>query len=291
MANEIALFKKYINAADLIYQRESISAVLDGAPELVREGANADELVIPKIAMDGMADYSRNDGYVSGSVSVTFETIKCNYDRGRMFQIDVLDDQETMGIAFGKLLSEFIRTKSIPEVDAFRFAAYAQMEGISTTTAAALGTGAAVQLALRAATDQMDNDEVTGSKYLFIVSPLINSMKDLDTTKSRAVLEKFDGIFEVPQKRFYTQIDLLDGKGENSAGGYIRHTGANNINFLIVEKSAIIQFTKHGEEKIVTPEANNDANAWKLGYRRVGIAEVYENKVAGIYLHKSTVTS
>ena len=291
MANEIALFKKYINAADLIYQRESISAVLDGAPELVREGANADELVIPKIAMDGMADYSRNDGCVSGSVSVTFETIECNYDRGRMFQIDVLDDQETMGIAFGKLLSEFIRTKSIPEVDAFRFAAYAQMEGISTTTAAALGTGAAVQLALRAATDQMDNDEVTGSKYLFIVSPLINSMKDLDTTKSRAVLEKFDGIFEVPQKRFYTQIDLLDGKGENSAGGYIRHTGANNINFLIVEKSAIIQFTKHGEEKIVTPEANNDANAWKLGYRRVGIAEVYENKVAGIYLHKSTVTS
>ena len=32
--------------------------MLDGANELVRQGANANELVIPKISMDGLADYN-----------------------------------------------------------------------------------------------------------------------------------------------------------------------------------------------------------------------------------------
>ena len=30
---------------------------------------------------------------------------------------------------------------------------------------------------------------------------------------------------------------------------------------------------------------NPDADAWKFGYRTVGIADVYENKLAGIYCH------
>ena len=42
---------------------------------------------------------------------------------------------------------------------------------------------------------------------------------------------------------------------------------------------------KRNVSKIVTPEQNQSADAYKFGYRNVGIADVYENKVAGIYLH------
>ena len=35
----------------------------------------------------------------------------------------------------------------------------------------------------------------------------------------------------------------------------------------------------------------SDADAYKYGYRQVAIADAYENKRAGIYLHKSTVTA
>lgn len=55
------------------------------------------------MSMDGLADYSRNGGYVQGGVTMTNETVKCNFDRGRRFDVDVMDDLETAGLAFGRL--------------------------------------------------------------------------------------------------------------------------------------------------------------------------------------------
>ena len=122
MPNSIALFKNYVPILDEVYREASRTAVLDGAPELARAGANAGELIIPKMTMDGLADYARASGYVDGNVTLTNETVLCNFDRGRMFTVDALDDAETAGIAFGRLASEFIRTRVVPELDAFRFA-------------------------------------------------------------------------------------------------------------------------------------------------------------------------
>ena len=266
--------------------------MLDGANELVRQGANANELVIPKIAMDGLADYSRSSGYVNGSVDFNFETVACNFDRGRMFTVDVMDNIETMGMVFGKLSSEFVRTKVIPELDAFRMAKYASLANISTADAADLTTGAAVISALRVATTKMNNDEVPeANRILFIETGLKGLVDDLDTNKSKEVLKKFSQIIEMPQNRFYTAIKQLKGTTGEEAGGYTRAEGANNINFMVVEKSAAIQFAKRVNSKIITPEQNQDADAYKYGYRQVAIADAYENKRAGIYLHKSTVTA
>lgn len=290
--NAIELFKQYIAMLDEIYKLEAKTNVLDGANELARQGANANELIIPKLSMDGLANYSRNDGYVNGNVDFTFETVKCNFDRGRMFQVDVMDNVETMGLVFGKLSSEFVRTKVIPELDAFRMAKYASVEGISTVAAADLTTGDAVVKALRAATTKMNNDEVSeGNRILFIETGLKGLVDDLDTTKSKEVLKKFSQVIEMPQNRFYTAITQLTGKEGQETGGYTRAEGANNINFLIVEKSAAIQFAKRVNSKIIAPEQNQDADAYKYGYRQVAIADAYENKRAGIYLHKSTVTA
>lgn len=292
MANAIELFKQYIAMLDEIYKLEAKTNVLDGANELVRQGANANELIIPKLSMDGLANYSRNDGYVNGNVDFTFETVKCNFDRGRMFQIDVMDNIETMGLVFGKLSSEFVRTKVIPELDAFRMSKYASVDGISTVAAADLTTGEAVVKALRAATTKMNNDEVPeGGRILFIETGLKGMIDDLDTTKSKEVLKKFSQVIEMPQNRFYTAITQLTGKDDQTVGGYTRAEGANNINFLVVEKSAAIQFAKRVNSKIINPEQNQDADAYKYGYRQVAIADAYENKRAGIYLHKSTVTA
>lgn len=290
--NAIELFKQYIALLDEIYKLEAKTNVLDGANELVRQGANANELVIPKISMDGLADYSRSSGYVNGSVDFNFETVACNFDRGRMFTVDVMDNIETMGMVFGKLSSEFVRTKVIPELDAFRMAKYASLANISTADAADLTTGAAVISALRVATTKMNNDEVPeANRILFIETGLKGLVDDLDTNKSKEVLKKFSQIIEMPQNRFYTAIKQLKGTTGEEAGGYTRAEGANNINFLVVEKSAAIQFAKRVNSKIITPEQNQDADAYKYGYRQVAIADAYENKRAGIYLHKSTVTA
>lgn len=291
MANSITLFKQQIaNILDEVYKASSLTAVLDGASELVQQGANANELIIPKMSMDGLGDYSKASGYVNGDVTLTNETVQCNFDRGRMFTIDSMDNIETAGVAFGRLAGEFIRTKVVPEVDAFRFACYAGASNISTTTAADLATGDAVIAAIAAAADGMDNDEVPQSeRYLFITPTLLGLVRDLDTTKSKAVLDQFAGVIKVPQTRFYTAINQLDGTtSQEEAGGYAKASGAKNINFMIVHKPAVIQFEKHVVPKIVTPEQNQSADAWKFGYRNVAIADVYDNKVKGIYLHKAT---
>ena len=68
-------------------------------------------------------------------------------------------------------------------------------------------------------------------------------------------------------------------------GGYGKAADAKEINFLIIHKPAVIQFPKHIAPKIITPEANQDADAYKFGYRNVGIADLYQNKLAGVYLH------
>lgn len=290
MANNITLFKQYIaGVLDEVYKNASLTAVLDGANDLVQQGANANELLIPKMSMDGLGDYSKSAGYVQGDVTLEMETVKCNFDRGRMFTVDSMDNIETAGVAFGRLAGEFIRTKVVPELDAFRFASYAGLSGISTTTGAALSTGADVIAAISAAADGMDDDEVPQSeRYLFITPTLFGLVRDMQTNQSRAVLDQFAGAVKVPQSRFYTAIDQLDGKtsGEE-AGGYTKATSAKNINFMIIHKPAVIQFEKHVVPKIVTPEQNQDADAWKFGYRDVSIADGYESKVKGIYLHKN----
>lgn len=296
MANSIELFKKYVPLLDEVYKLSSLTSDLDGAPELARQGQNANELIIPKIDMSGLANYSRNGGYVDGDVTFTNETVKCNFDRGRKFTVDTLDNLETAMMAFGRLASEFIRTKVTPEIDAFRFATYASISGVGTTAGAALSTGANVITALRDAVNAMDEAEVPSTeRYLYITPTLLGLVRDLDTTKSKEVLDGFAKIVKVPQSRFYTAIKQLSGKVETissgsddqTAGGYKKADSAKNINFMIIHKPAVIQYQKHVAPKVFTPEQNQDSDGWIFGYRNVGIADVYENKVAGIYLHKA----
>ena len=287
MANSIALSKIYTNLLDEVYKNSALTAVLESDASLARAGANANEIVIPKLSMSGLADYKRNSGYVNGDVTLNWETVQFNYERGRMFQVDDMDNEETQNIAFGRLAGEFIRTKVVPELDAFRFAKYAAVTGAGTATGT-LATGAEVIAALRTATSSMDEAEVPmEDRHLFITPTLLGLVEDLDTNKSKEVLSRFATITKVPQTRFYSAIKLNDGTSSGEeAGGYVKASGAVDLNFEIIHKPATLQFTKHAVPKIISPEQNQDADAWKYGYRNYGLCDTYENKAAGIYVHK-----
>ena len=53
MANTITLRKQYSTLLDEVYKKASLTAVLDGPNDLVQEGANANEILIPKMSMQG----------------------------------------------------------------------------------------------------------------------------------------------------------------------------------------------------------------------------------------------
>lgn len=286
MANNIALFKMYIDNLDDVYKLASKTASLESNAALIKQGANAGEFLIPKIMMDGLGDYSRKNGNPMGSVTLEYETVKCDFDRGRDFTVDAMDNEETVGIAFGKLASEFIRTKVVPELDSFRIAKYATKAG--QKIAANLADGQAAMTAITDAISYMDDAEVPEEgRMLYITPVLFNSIKSMDTTKSRELLAVFENrIIKMPKGRFYTAIDQLDGESSSEeAGGYKKAAGAKDINFMIIHKSALIQFSKHTVNKIFAPEVNQKTDGWLFSYRSYGIAEVLENKVNGIYLH------
>lgn len=293
MANSIALAKAYTNLLDEVYRAASVTNDLTSDASLIRAGANANEILYPQIDVSGLGDYDRNSGYTNGNVSVVWKTATFNYDRGTKIAVDAMDDEETFGIAFGQASSELIRTKVAPEADAFTFATLAGITGISKATPATYADASAFLAGLIQAKNTMDEDEVPEENRILYATPtLINGVMALDTTKSREVLNTFSAIKKVPQSRFYTAIDLLDGKtsGEE-AGHYKKATGGLDINFMIVHKPCLMKWDKHVVSSIISPDANPDSDAYIVKYRKYGIVDVYKNKVAGIYLSHKAASS
>lgn len=284
--NTIALAKQYSGILDEVYKAASVTDDLTADPSMVRAGANAHEICYPQIDVGGLGDYDRNSGYTDAAVNVEWKSATFNYDRGAKISIDSQDDDETFGIAFGKGSSELIRTKVAPESDAFFFATLAGTEGISSVTGVTYEAAQAYLDALVDGMSKMDEDEVPADGRILYTTPtLYNSVMKLQTTVSREVLDRFAKVVVVPQSRFYTAIDLLDGKtaGEE-AGHYKKASDAADINFMIVHKGAIMKWDKHVVSSIIAPENNPDSDAYIAKYRKYGIVAVYRNKAAGIYM-------
>lgn len=286
MANNINLASVYASLIDELYRKKTLTGDLNIDPALVRAGENAKTIYIPKVSASGLGDYSRSSGYPDGDASVTWESVACNYDRGIKFQVDVMDNQETGNIAFGRLAKTFIEDNVVPEGDAFVFSQLAQVTGIQKATAATYADGAALLTALITANSAMDEAEVSEEgRILYITPTLLNSVKALDTTKSREALDSFAKIVKVPQTRFYTAITLNSGTGENASFGYAKTaTTGKDINFMIVQKDAVMKYDKHVVSKVISADDNQSADADIIKYRKYGLVNAYQNKVKGIYL-------
>lgn len=66
------------------------------------------EVKIPKLSMSGLGNYDRDKGFQQGSVSLSYETKKMSQDRGRTFQLDAMDVDETnFSTAAGNIMGNF----------------------------------------------------------------------------------------------------------------------------------------------------------------------------------------
>jgi hypothetical protein len=288
----IALATKFQPILDEVYKAASITSDLDSMTKSLDFSA-ANEVSVFKIGTVGLGDYNRVTGYPAGDVTGQWEAIKLEAERGRAFVIDRMDNEETLGMAFGSLASEFIRTNVAPEVDAYRFAKWASAAGINTTTGAALDKSS-ILAALDAAILTLDEDEVpTEGRRLYISATLYQALNQA-ITRTLSVergadrrLLTFDGmqVIPVPQARFYTAIEL-DAGSTSSAGGFAKASSAVDVNFILMHPSAVGQATKQADLKIFSPDQNQTADAWLIQYRLYHDAWVWDNKVDGIYLHK-----
>ncbi|MGN0533296.1 MAG: hypothetical protein ACI4IK_02950 [Eubacterium sp.] len=296
MANTINAITKYLPYLDEVYKYGSRSAILETPTNLVRETADAKTVMIAKTSMQGLGNYDKASGFVNGDVSLTWESHTFSYDRGRSFTIDAVDDLETLGLAFGTLAAEFLRTQVVPEIDAVRFAKYCTSAGNKAT-----GTLSAENVVseIEKAETTMKEEEVDLMGAIIFMTPTVKGYIKDDTAHFTRQLVPSENpnrnfgfydempIVEVPQSRFYSAVTLKDGKTEGQeAGGYEKTTTTGkDINFMIIKPEAVVQITKHAKIRVFEPDVNQQADAYKIDYRIYHDGWVLENKKNGIYAH------
>jgi len=294
MTQSIALVSAFLKIIDAVYKVQSKTASLDALTE-APAFLNANEVKVMKLSTVGLGNYSRTTGYPAGDITAAWETMQLTIERGRAFTLDRMDNEESLGLVLGKLISEWMRVHVAPEVDATRFAKYAADAGNVVGSPATLSTAADVLAAIDAGNLALSEDEVPEEGRKIYITPTLQKLLNAamsrtwnnDAALSRAVkfLDSAE-VIAVPQTRFYTEITLNAGSASD-AGGFVKTSSTGkDINFMIIHPSAVCQPIKLNQVKYFPPDVNQlgDGHLWQ--YRLYHDAFVYDNGANGIYLHK-----
>lgn len=296
MANVLEYAKIFQPALDKQVVQEATTGWMELNSNMVRyNGGN--EVKLPDIVMDGLGDYDRANGFVKGGVTLSWKTYSLTQDRGRTFSIDSQDVDETAFVATaGAVLGEFQRTQVVPEIDAYRYSKLATLAiGAEQTRSLAVTEANVLDEIL---TDLASMEDVIGAKDVIItMSPITANLlskagKDL---LNKAVLAKGGLSVEVqalndnlivkaPSKLLKTEFEFLDGETDGQeAGGFKAAVGALDINWIIATKDAPIAISKTDKTRTFSPDVNQDADAWKIDYRKYHDLWVPKSKLTSIY--------
>lgn len=257
------------------------------------------EVKIPKISMDGLGDYDRDNGFTQGSVTLEWQTKTLTQDRARTFQLDSMDVDETAFVATApSVMSEFQRVHVIPEIDAYRYSSIAS-QAIEKKKATSGYTPTAADVLTKLREDIYKIYDIAGEIPLVITmsmpvaSILENSaeiIKHMDTidfargeikTKVRAI----DGIpiMKVPSVRMKSKYVFYDGQSKSETldqtkGGFVAASDAVDINWIVQARDTAIAVSKTDKIRIFTPDINQKADAWKLDYRKYHDLWILDNQ-------------
>ena len=260
------------------------------------------EVKIPKMTMSGLGAYDRNSGFAQGAVAVTYETRTLTQDRGRTFQLDAMDVDETnFAATAGNVMREFQSTKVIPEIDAYRYSKIyelAEAAGKANTyTPAANSIFETLMNDITAVRDMAGECE----EIVIAMSAKVAGMLDLakggtnvlqsgyfEQGKAEIKVKEIDGcpIIRVPSVRFKTAYTFLDG-AENTEGGFAAAEDAKDINWIVMVKNAPVAISKTDVTRIFDPMTNQNANAWKIDYRKYHDLWIMDNGMDGVMVSVS----
>lgn len=121
MPNSIDYAAIFQTQLDEQFMQESTTAWMEANASRVRyNGGNT--VKIPVIQTEGLGDYSRSSGFPEGAVTLTWEERTLTKDRGKEFNIDAQDvDESGFVVNAGLVLGEFQRVQVVPEIDAYRY--------------------------------------------------------------------------------------------------------------------------------------------------------------------------
>ena len=294
--SSIELIRKYgAEQLDEVLVHKAVTSILEGDSSMFRF-VNAKTVLIPSMTMDGLGDYSRTQGFPKGSVNLTWEPYTLKMDRGTSFTIDSQTDEETAGLLFGKLATEFVRTKVAPEVDAYRLSTLLANAQDANITKSETLTEDNVIAKFNADTQKFEELGIEKSSLIRFISYDINTMlKNSDKLTKKLTQEDYrsaNGInftvtkldevalIPVPKTVFKTLYTFL--QGDTDGFGFEPAEGAVDINFLTVHLNSAIPVKKHEVLRVFNPAVNQSMDAWLMQYRLYHDIFTPKQKQAGI---------
>lgn len=259
------------------------------------------DIKIPKMNMDGLANYDRDNGYAQGAVTLEYETETMTQDRGRKFQLDAMDVDETSFVATAaNVTTQFQRTAIIPEVDAYRYSKLASLAiakgNTGNYTPDTSDILAKLLADISAVQDVIGENEPLIISMSYAVATILSQadkiQKILDTAQFtqggiQTKVLSLDGIpiKRVPSARLKTAYVFNDGKTTGqTAGGFVPASGALDINWIISSLRAPIAVSKTDNMKIFDPATNQSADAWLIEYRKFHELWVSDNKLDAVWV-------
>ncbi len=274
--NSISAAEKYSGELDRVFEAKSATAFLaDNALRTNFVGAKT--VIIPEVAFDGLSDYDRTKGFTDGAVNVSGTPYTMTMDRARSLTIDREDMDET-GIAnlAGKILGEYVRTKVVPECDAY---------AIAKISRCAIDKGNLIDGDLAAPYDTFcrlvnEVQSVVGydeelvcfmdsAAYSRLMSSdeisRVITVSDFKQGEMNLKVKSINGIAIIPvvNERMKTAFNFNGG----AAGGFAPADGASSVHMLVLPKTAAHLVKKTEKMRIFTPEQNTSADAYKFDYR------------------------
>ncbi|AEE91201.1 conserved protein of unknown function [Tepidanaerobacter acetatoxydans Re1] len=296
--NVLEYAKLFMQQLDKQVVAQATSGWMEANAGLVKyNGGN--ECKIPMIDMDALGDYDRTNGFVDGAVTLEYQTKTLTQDRGRTFQLDRMDVDETNFVATAaNVMGEFQRTHVIPEIDAYRYSSIAT-QAIAKSAAVGGYTPADATILAKLKEDIYAIYDVAGEIPLVItmnmqVAAILENSTEL--AKHLSVIDFTQGdikttvrgidnnpIIKVPSLRMKTKYQFLDGKTSGQeAGGFTPDTTAKNINWIITPRTAPIAVSKTDVIRIFEPKVNQKADAWKIDYRKYHDLWIKDNQFKAI---------
>ena len=301
--NTLATATLFQNTLDKVAIQDAVTGWMDAnAGQVIYNGGA--EVKIPKMSVQGMGDYDRDNGYQQGGVTLEYETRKMTQDRGRKFQLDPIDINENNFVTTAAaVMGEFQRMHVTPEIDAYRISKIAT-ETIAANkagmveygyTPGATGTSTLRKMkeGIKAIRELYNGPLVCHATPDFIMELELELAGKITTaTFSKGGIDTavpaVDGvpIVSTPSNRMYTAITIRDGKTSGQEqGGYAKGTTAKDINFFICPRTTPIAITKQDIMRIFDPTINQKLNAWQMDYRRFHDIWVLDNKLDSIFLN------
>ena len=262
------------------------------------------EVKIPKMDMDGLADYDRQTGFVEGSVDLTWETKQMTMDRGRQFTFDEHEVNDTnFVVTASSVMGEFQRAKVIPEIDAYRYSTLAAL-AIAKDRAKFGYTPAETTILKNLYADLAAVQDVVGDDTPLIItmSTQVAALFDMNSNISKSLgvtdfkqgdimlkVKSLNGqhpIIRVGSGRMKTAYQFNDGTTAGQIkGGFTPASGAQNINWIICPRTLPIAVSRTDKVRIFDPETYQKKRAWAVDYRKYHDLWVLDSKLPALLVN------